>query len=265
MWGAAIDISNRQGDAQVPLRSYDCERRNPCGDDLKAGGETLIGTLKIKSLDASVRLVGGFLENGEARLKLNRPIDLVIGAWRPRALTGIAADGRSISLLLEPVPSPSTALNVAVLVDHSGSMNEPASAGAHPISKHGLVVAGLRSLSDQLRNSDLVDLWEFDNIAHRIGSTGGDSRWLDNVLPGSAGRKLRNLTDRLAAPVGGTEIGSAIAATIDQSPAQDVLLITDGKSHALDVQTLARKGRRIFVVLIGEDSLEANVGHLHLE
>ena len=33
-------------------------------------------------------------------------------------------------------------------------------------------------------------------------------------------------------------------------------------SYALDVHRLAQEGRRVFVVLVGEDSLEANVGHL---
>ena len=41
-----------------------------------------------------------------------------------------------------------------------------------------------------------------------------------------------------------------------------MLLVTDGKSHELDVQALARTGHRFSVVLVGEDSLEANVGHL---
>jgi hypothetical protein len=39
-----------------------------------------------------------------------------------------------------------------------------------------------------------------------------------------------------------------------------ILLITDRKSFALDVHALARFGRRVCLVLIGEDSLEANVG-----
>ena len=42
----------------------------------------------------------------------------------------------------------------------------------------------------------------------------------------------------------------------------DVLLVTDGQSHALDVHVLARRGARFTVVLVGEDSLAANVGHL---
>jgi hypothetical protein len=66
----------------------------------------------------------------------------------------------------------------------------------------------------------------------------------------------------LTGPAGGTEIGAALSGTIAASDARDVLLITDGKSHALDVQKLARMGRRITVALFGEDSLEANVGYL---
>src|SRR5262249_39662490 len=54
----------------------------------------------------------------------------------------------------------------------------------------------------------------------------------------------------------------ALAGVTALSQAHDVLLVTDGKSHALDVQAFARTGRRFSVVLVGEDSLEANVGHL---
>jgi hypothetical protein len=63
-------------------------------------------------------------------------------------------------------------------------------------------------------------------------------------------------------PYGGTEIGEAINAVLLDHPTRDVLLLTDGKSHEIDVQKAARSGRRFNVLLIGEDSLEANVGHL---
>jgi len=39
-----------------------------------------------------------------------------------------------------------------------------------------------------------------------------------------------------------------------------ILLITDRKSFVLDVRALARFGRRVRVVFIAEDSVEANVG-----
>ncbi len=263
-WAMTLTMIGAEGHLRIPLTVGDVYGRSPLSDadDLTSGGKPLIGTLKINSPDAPVRLVNGFLENGKTRLQLNRPIDLVIEPWRSRALKGITANGRSISLLLEPVPSSPTPLNVAILVDHSGSMNEPASAGPHPISKHGLVVAALGALSEGLGSSDLVELWEFDNTTKRIGSTGDELRNFERISRPSTGRRLRALVDGLSAPNGGTEIGNAIATTIDNSSAPDIILITDGKSHELDIQALARKGQRISAILIGEDSLEANIGHL---
>ena len=74
--------------------------------------------------------------------------------------------------------------------------------------------------------------------------------------------RFRALVARLGDPRGGTEIGGAIVGALQETACRDLLLITDGKSHALDVQALVRMGRRISVLLVGEDSLEANVGHL---
>ena len=108
-----------------------------------------------------------------------------------------------------------------------------------------------RSLSEaagDLRENDRLHLFEFDNSAHDLGTTQG---------PG-----WRTLIRQLNPPQGGTEIGNALAHVMAATPARDILLLSDGKSYALDVQTLARSGRRFTVVLIGEDSLEANIGHL---
>jgi len=76
------------------------------------------------------------------------------------------------------------------------------------------------------------------------------------------GATFEKAISQLDAPGGGTEIGGAIGRVLAQRPTRDVLLITDGKSHALDIQAAARGRRRFHVILIGEDSLEANVGHL---
>jgi hypothetical protein len=57
-------------------------------------------------------------------------------------------------------------------------------------------------------------------------------------------------------------VRDTLATVAAKSTAQNVLMLTDGKSHALDVQMLARTGRRFTVVLVGEDSLEAKVGYL---
>src|SRR5262249_62052287 len=95
-----------------------------------------------------------------------------------------------------------------------------------------------------------MDLWPFNTPSHHVGSLDGET------AAGSAPSRL------FSPPDGGTEIGMALETLIAKSNARDILLLTDGKSHALDVQSLARSGRRFAVVLIGEDSLEANVGYL---
>jgi len=42
----------------------------------------------------------------------------------------------------------------------------------------------------------------------------------------------------------------------------DVVVITDGRSGALDVQSLAARGKRVSAILVGANSLEAMIGHL---
>jgi len=139
-------------------------------------------------------------------------------------------------------------------VDHSGSMGERCAIGEAETTKHQAVVATLKKLAGQLGTGDCVDLWEFDTTVNQIGST--REQHDDRIKISDA------LISRLSGPSGATEIGTALATISTKSSARDVLLLTDGKSHALDVQMLARTGRRFTVVLVGEDSLEAKVGHL---
>jgi hypothetical protein len=151
-------------------------------------------------------------------------------------------------------------LNVAVLIDHSGSMGSVCSGQSRGVTTHEAIVSGLKSIAQHLGEADVIDLWEFDDSLAHVGSSHdaagkspGKGHWRERLL---------TLIARLTGPRGGTEIGAALSGTIAASSACDILLITDGKSHALDVQKLARAGRRITVTLVGEDSLEANVGYL---
>jgi hypothetical protein len=161
---------------------------------------------------------------------------------------GRAADGREVVLRVEPASFGDADINVAVLIDHSGSMGELCSSDHRSRTKHQSVLAGLQKVAARIGHSDMIDLWEFDDAHHHVGSARGNG--------------LHSLIGKLSEPTGGTEIGTALAGVTALSRAQDVLLVTDGKSHSLDVQVLARTGRRFSVVLVGEDSLEANVGHL---
>jgi len=251
---ALTDLSGR-GTLRIPLTVGDIFGRSglPDSDDLAHGGTLPLADLAVQCRGASVALIGGALEGGRAKIALDAPIDLEVSGWAPRDLIGRAADGRTVTLRIEPTAAREASLDVAILVDHSGSMQE-ACAGDRPgLTKHQAVIGALGRVARTVEKSDMVELWEFDDAPTFVGSTRvGEKRQAD----------LGPLARALSGPRGGTEIGGSLDRVLTGSKARDVLLITDGKSHALDVQALAQRGRRISTVLVGEDSLEANVGHL---
>jgi len=253
-WVKTLSSVGGSGSLRIPLTVGDIYGRSPlpASDELIHGGPNQMAELTVRSSDGKIRLAGGLLKNGRAQVGLNRPIDLRVDSWKPRDLVGRAADGRKVVLRIEPLHGSPEPVNLALLVDRSGSMASGCSGMTDDaLSKHQAVVRGLRTVARRLEGTDWVDVWEFDDALNHIGTTETIS---DTSLEALAGR--------LSTPRGGTEIGAALSGVLARSQARDVLLVTDGKSHALDVQSLARFGRRISVVLVGEDSLEANVGHL---
>src|SRR5262245_2293328 len=106
---------------------------------------------------------------------------------------------------------------------------------------------GLSEAADDLREGDRLHLWEFNDQPLDLGQVYA-KQWRAHIR-------------KLSGPSGGTQIHRALEALLASGPG-DIILVTDGKSHALDVGKIARSGVRFTVVLIGEDSLEANVGHL---
>jgi hypothetical protein len=257
-WAAALSFVGDQGQLRIPLTVGDIYGRSrlPDSDDLLIGGPVQDADLFVRSKNGAIAVRGASLNEGRARVPLNAPIDLLVTDATGQELRGVAADGREVILRISPHQGGDMALNVAVVVDHSGSMQEDCSGRAGSITKHQAVIAGLKSAAQGIGEEDVVDLWEFDHVLAHIGSTH------DRTSRQRGSKRLLSLIARLTHPAGGTEIGAALSGTIAGSDADDILLITDGKSHALDVHELARKGRRITAVLVGEDSLEANVGHL---
>jgi hypothetical protein len=252
-----VALTNLNGRAtlRIPLTVGDIYGHSglPDSDELVHGGTLPPADLAVECRGGSAVLIGGALEDGRTKIGLDAPIDLEVTGWSPHDLIGRAADGRTVTLRIEPTSAGAAPLDVAILVDHSGSMQDACAGDGPSLTKHQAAVDALRRLARTAEKSDMVDLWEFDNALAFVGSTrAGEKRQAD----------LDTLVRTLSGPRGGTEIGGALDRVLTQSKARDVLLITDGKSHALDVQALAQRGRRISVVLIGEDSLEANVGHL---
>lgn len=255
-WVTALACVREQGELRIPLTVGHVYGVSPLPDSdaLLIEGPADEAELTVRVSDGSVALRGGVLTEGRARVPLNAPVDLIVTGARPARLVGTAADGRQVALTVRPGTTGDGPLDVAVLVDRSGSMGGGLS-GLSGTSQHQQVVAGLARVAPELRRADSIDLWEFDTRLAHVGGT--------DASPGLPIRdSLRALVARLGAPRGGTEIGEAIRGTLAGSAARDLLLVTDGQSYALDVQALAGLGRRISVVLVGEGSLEANVGHL---
>jgi len=261
-WVSALSFVGDRGQIRIPLTVGDIYGRSglPDSDDFLLGGPVQIADLFVSCRNGVVNLLGAHLDNDRARVALNAPIDLYVTQAVDKELRGLAADGREVALRITPHRGGDTALNVAMLIDHSGSMGSACSTQTGRITKHQAIVRGLQSIAQRLGEADIIDLWEFDDRLAHIGSS--HDRAAKAPPKGHGRQRLLELIARLTGPRGGTEIGVALFGTLGASDARDILLITDGKSHALDVQRLAQMGRRITVVLVGEDSLEANVGYL---
>src|SRR5262249_9132176 len=155
------------------------------------------------------------LQEGHATVPLDAPIDLEIAGWSSRALPGRAADGRAVTLRVAPSPIGLSPLDVALVIDRSGSMGEICAGVGKRLSKHDAIRAGLEQVARRPDAADVVDLWEFDDAPGHVGRAGPE------------GDRLLRLVGKLGSPRGGTEIGRAIGTVLAESPARDLLLVTD--------------------------------------
>jgi hypothetical protein len=255
LWVMPLAVSGDSLVLSIPTTVGDIYGRSPLpdSDDLTHAPVLHEAELEVSCDSGHAALLQGQLVEGRARVRLDAPIEIVVTGAATRSLQGAAADGRAVELTVEPAPGGDSHLDIVLLQDTSGSMEEPASGGrairGQVPSKHEVALYGLAEAAAQLRRADRVDVWVFNSTARHLGS---------GVGPVAVGHALA----RMEQPVGGTELQPAIDAVLQQHGEADVLLVTDGKSFALDVHAVARQGARFTVVLVGEDSLAANVGHL---
>ena len=249
-WALPLSVMGDRATLRIPQTVGDIYGRSSLAeaDDILFGGARQPVLLSVRAA-GNVEVIGADLVGGHARLLNSKPIDIVADIWTPKPIVGNTASGQTVTLTLSPQPSGERALNLAVLVDHSGSMAD-SFGGEGAISAHDAARNGVSSMASVIGARDYVDLWEFDTSPTHVGAANGSKT------------ELGRLVARLTPPRGGTEIGLAIEAVLNASAARDVLLLTDGLSHELDVQKLSQSGRRISVILIGDSSLEAKIGHL---
>ena len=236
---------------RIPVTVGDVYGRSPlaAADDLITSPSVVHrAKLSVVSADGPVTLARGQLRDGTAELLLDAPIDLTIPAWRPAGpLQGVAADGRGVSLAVTASEAAGGPIDAILLLDGSGSMAELVS-GGDPRTKHQAMIDGLVAAASTLTAADRFQLLEFGTLVRPRGTCDGEG------LAAAAAAACCDL--------GGTEIDSAVGVAVTLAAGRDILLVTDGKSYQLDPQLYSGCGRRISVVLIGDDALEAMVGHL---
>ena len=250
-WAAFLaPASPGRAGLRIPLTVGDIYGRSPLpdSDDLVSGGARGWARVTVDADDVEV-LSGGRRCAAPFDVPLDRPLDLLVPARFWPTLNATTRSGRRVSLAIAIEQVRDRSIEACILIDRSGSMDEPCTAAFSGVTKYEAVCAGLVDAAAALTESDDLRLYAFDTVCEALGSAKSQAA-------------CRLALDAAGGPRGGTEIGAALRSALADSRARDILVITDGKSHALDTAALVRSGRRFTVVLIGDDSLEANVGHL---
>jgi len=253
-WTAPLAFVGATPQLRIPTTVGDIYGRSPLApsDDLVTADVVREATIRVVCEDGVATIARtGAASDGSHTIRLDAPIDITVSGLVPRALEGIAADGRRVTLHIEPAPVADASLDIDLLFDRSGSMNERASserergATKYTVAKGGLVTA----IGARFKGADRMRLWEFNDGVHCVGEESGTA--------------CKRLVEALRGPDGGTEVGHAIEAAIAaEKKTRNIVVVTDGKSWELDPQRLARTGIRVTAVLIGEDALDAGISHL---
>jgi hypothetical protein len=251
-WTAFLSFIDEKPRLRIPVTVGEIYGRSPlsASDDLFATGRTTSASIAIHCESGTASLGRAAAPSGGRYLVgLDAPIDIVISGWSGERLAGVAADGRVVTLDVQPLPRTEGDLDLDVVFDRSGSMAEAAAGDEIGRSKYEIAKCALAEmLCTRIKPRDQIRLWEFNQDVRFVAK--------------ATGAAFEAVAGKLSPPDGGTEIGAALHAVIASKKTRDVLIMTDGKSWALDVQAIARAGLRITAVLIGEDALEANVAHL---
>src|SRR5262245_11054990 len=177
-WTAPLAFMGGAAQLRIPTTVGDIYGRSPLApsDDLVTADVVHEATIRIVSEDGIATIArAGAARDGSYPIRLDAPIDITVSGFVPRALEGVAADGRRVTLHIEPAPIADASLAIDLLFDRSGSMNERVSsdrdrgATKYEVAKAGLVTA----ISEHFKPADRMRLWEFNEGVHCVGEQYG--------------------------------------------------------------------------------------------
>ncbi|MDA8860025.1 VIT domain-containing protein [Paracoccaceae bacterium] len=202
---------------------------------------------------------GRIISEGEpVEVMLNNAIELRVANGCFGKVSGVSATGQIVEMELTPAKATDDLLDLAILVDRSGSTgtpignrfsfhNDPENGDKLGVSVWSAMQSGLTSSLSRLQSQDQISLWQFDNTCEKLGAAKGPS--------------IVKSVQKLGQPAGGTELAGAVQKLLDFG-ARDILVLTDGQTWAHTVEELKSKKARISAILVGNNSLDANIGHL---
>lgn len=234
---------------RLPMTSGQIYGTSPLlpSDDLVTADVKHLAKLRVSLDQGSAALPDGSILalNEDLEILLDRAVELRLEGASFGKLVGQSADGLTVELDLEKQAGSDASLELHVIVDRSGSTSSPVRESDISISQ--AMRDGLIQEFAKLGSQDKINLWQFDSQCQHLGSANG---------PDAAA-----LAERLQGPAGGTELAGAINAALAEG-AKDILVLTDGQTWAHMVEDLKGKSLRISAILVGHNSLDANIGHL---
>jgi hypothetical protein len=219
----------------------------PADDLMTSARVKLVATLRIKADAGQISLSDGSTPraNEPIEVTLDKSIEISLSKASFGKTVAMSATGHPITMSVQPIKSSDNHLNMAILVDRSGSMGLALPHSA--VSKWDAVREGLAYALKDLNPSDQIGMWQFDNECQFLGQESGGSS--------------ASLSGLVEEPAGGTKLGKAVHRVV-ASGAKDVLIVTDGQTCSNTVDELRSKNARLSAILVGSDSLDANIGYL---
>lgn len=192
----------------------------------------------------------GKTASGSTPVTLDGPIVLDFPQMEWNKAVSSTLDGRRMNLVATPNPAGTLPVRGTVLLDYSGSMAGHARS-SDPVTKHQVALSGLRLGAEALLPEDMVALWQYNDAPSRVSNAGARTAFVTALAT-------------TANPTGGTRTGFAISNVLRGDAEGDLVVVTDGNSHDVNVTALVAeaRGRRIHAVFIGEDALNGYLSEL---
>ncbi len=185
----------------------------PSDSLLTQPGLKMVGRLSVTNSSGRAEFVSGEQVESGMKISMTQSIELLFPEQKFGFVSGFDAWGREVSINLKQSAPSAKKLDVAILMDRSGSTSE--NVGTRGKTIRSAIEDGVRHAVRNFHGKDRIAIWEFDNDARLIAE-------------GNAA-ELREHGLQFTPASGGTAIGQSIDTVIRHRPSA-VVVLTDGQT-----------------------------------